>query len=1229
MTWIIPSVITALAGATVLLGVFVFLFRLDRERHMAFWAWGWFFYGLHYLVLLLSLTLWPSVEMKHFSHLSVLGQSFLLFLGTSAFLGKTTKPIWLVSFATGIAWVFWSHLADLPSLAANVPVSLFHGLIGIWTGLLLLRAAETDRGGRLVTGWGFILWGLNNLEYPFMPHVERVAAWEYLLDAILSFIVALGMLLIYFQRMRRDLLAGTQALQQSETRFRAIFDQTFQFCGLLQPDGTLLEVNQTALAISGVGAEQVVGAPLWQAPWWGNSPTQQQTIQTAVNLAAAGEFVRLETSHQVDGHIRQIDFSLKPVRHASGEIIHLLAEGRDITALKDNEARLRATLLTSEALLRASPSAIFALDLDNLVTAWNPAAEKIFGWRREEILGRPYPLVPKGGEERHFWLWQQLHQGLEVKNLLLQRQGKDGTQVDVNISLAPLYDGDNRFCGCMAVFEDYRDRLRLETELRQSEQRFRALVEQAADALFVHDFNGRFLDVNPQACRSLGYSREELLQLRVQDIDATLPVAEAPRLWEGLKSGEAVTLERTHRRKTGVEFPVEVRIGRLEGLQGGPWVLAMARNISDRKAVENRLRYTLEKLEALFLASPSPICVLDLADQVIEWNPAAERVFGWRREEVLGRPYPLVTEGRGGDFKATKQAILSGAQLSRQDSVRRAKDGSLIEVSISVAPLCDEQKQLVGYMAVFEDIRERNAVLKKLQEQKNLLSNILSTIPYSVFWKDRNSDYLGCNVDFARNAGLERPEAIDGKSDFDLTWSQKDAEFFRQCDAEIMARGEPMLDFEETQLQADGSERTLLISKVPLRDPSGEIIGLLGMFSDITAHKAADDALRQSEQQFKQLSQEFQALLDGIPDILLLFSPTLEVIWANKHTEEHFKLDRKTLPGQSCQHLWEVHGAPCDPCLVVDCFSWGNAEETKVETANERIWGVKTFPIKDGSGNVVKVIFWATEISEKIRLREEAMRSSRLASLGELAAGMAHEINNPNGLILLNLPMLSDSCADAWPVLEAHFRQHPEFTLGGLSFPRMRLEIPETLGEIQEAARRIKRIVEDLKNFARQESLEQAEQFDLNNVTQAAVRLIGNALRQSTDRFSTLFAEKLPPVCGNFQRIEQVVLNLLMNAYQALPSKEKGIFLETRFDEQVGMCIVEIHDEGVGIAPENLPNLTNPFFTTRRQQGGTGLGLSISARIVKDHRGRLEFASTLGAGTVVTLYLPVQPEEPC
>ncbi|RDE22468.1 histidine kinase [Motiliproteus coralliicola] len=261
--------------------------------------------------------------------------------------------------------------------------------------------------------------------------------------------------------------------------------------------------------------------------------------------------------------------------------------------------------------------------------------------------------------------------------------------------------------------------------------------------------------------------------------------------------------------------------------------------------------------------------------------------------------------------------------------------------------------------------------------------------------------------------------------------------------------------------------------------------------------------------------------------------------------------------------------------------------------------------------------------TEELKLQQQQLiQADKMTSLGILVSGVAHEINNPSSLLLLNLPVMKEVHQDLEEILEAHYQANGDFDLGGLRYSRMRDEIPAMLDDMLTGTQRIRRIVDDLRDFARQGTPDLNESVDLNEVVATAIRLVDNTIRNSTNHFSVSYGQKLPRFRGNAQRIEQVVINLIVNACQALESPEKGITLKTRYRPEKQQLRLEVIDQGCGIEPDQLSRLSDPFYTTKREQGGTGLGLSVSSSIINDHGGTLVFDSEPDQGTSAILYLP-------
>ncbi|MBV1789322.1 transporter substrate-binding domain-containing protein [Marinobacterium sp. D7] len=262
--------------------------------------------------------------------------------------------------------------------------------------------------------------------------------------------------------------------------------------------------------------------------------------------------------------------------------------------------------------------------------------------------------------------------------------------------------------------------------------------------------------------------------------------------------------------------------------------------------------------------------------------------------------------------------------------------------------------------------------------------------------------------------------------------------------------------------------------------------------------------------------------------------------------------------------------------------------------------------------------------TEELQLQQQKLiQADKMTSLGILVSGVAHEINNPCSLLMMNLSVLRGLLQDSEEVYETYYREHGEFELGRLPYSRMKEEIPRMLEDMDDGAQRIRRIVDDLRDFARQGVVELNERVDLNEVLATAIRLTDSSLREATDRFKVDYQQPMPPVKGSLQKLEQVVINLLINACQALPDRERGISVETRVDPQGKRVQLVVEDQGCGIERENLAQLSDPFFTTKRELGGMGLGLAVSYGIVREHGGTLEYESEPGQGTRAILSIPV------
>jgi len=277
-------------------------------------------------------------------------------------------------------------------------------------------------------------------------------------------------------------------------------------------------------------------------------------------------------------------------------------------------------------------------------------------------------------------------------------------------------------------------------------------------------------------------------------------------------------------------------------------------------------------------------------------------------------------------------------------------------------------------------------------------------------------------------------------------------------------------------------------------------------------------------------------------------------------------------------------------------------------------------------------IIWAGAMEQRARLaamaqsslrEKQLIQADKMSSLGILVAGVAHEINNPATSLMLNAPNLKKAFLAFIPVLDRHFSKSPHEKVCNMPYTDLRQRIELMLSVVQDSSARIKGIITELKDFSRPANdLGEKQDIDVNQVVEKSVDLTQSVLKKTTSNLTVQYREDLPVITGNFQKLQQVIINLLVNAGQALENTDQTIAVSTYINEARSFVGIEVRDTGPGVSGEDLKKMKDPFFTTRRDDGGTGLGLSISEKIVNDHQGILEFESEPGKGLTARILLP-------
>jgi signal transduction histidine kinase/CheY-like chemotaxis protein len=254
--------------------------------------------------------------------------------------------------------------------------------------------------------------------------------------------------------------------------------------------------------------------------------------------------------------------------------------------------------------------------------------------------------------------------------------------------------------------------------------------------------------------------------------------------------------------------------------------------------------------------------------------------------------------------------------------------------------------------------------------------------------------------------------------------------------------------------------------------------------------------------------------------------------------------------------------------------------------------------------------------------QQQLHQAQKMETLGTLVAGVAHEINNPINLIMYNIPLLQKIWSDFLPILLERKQSEPERKFGGFDYAFLADNLLHLLADMELAAHRVAKTVSDLKNYSRQSNVAEKLPLQVNHAVKNALRLAKTTLRKSSVHIRLDLSEDLPEIQGNLQSIEQIILNILINAVQAIDHKKGEIEVNTGFQVKDGRIFINIKDNGRGISPAIADKIFLPFVTDKHSEGGTGLGLSVTYSLVKAHGGEIRFDSRAGRGASFTVYLP-------
>lgn len=492
---------------------------------------------------------------------------------------------------------------------------------------------------------------------------------------------------------------------------------------------------------------------------------------------------------------------------------------------------------------------------------------------------------------------------------------------------------------------------------------------------------------------------------------------------------------------------------------------------------------------------------------------------------------------------------------------------------------------------------------KKIENQKNRLDNIMNNISDAIALISNDGIINIANNCFKDLIGNENPESrhiseiLDGQISFDTI-----NRLYKENRKEMFSfhQGETLKHF--------------LISVNGMTDSDGERLLTITDFTDMYNMKSA---LFNAENRFTTIFREKQiaGVMVTIPDILIHeFNNSFCRIFNVNKEIKNLALDK--IVGE------EVFNKLRGPIADGQDFQLNSI---KIEKEHSGQFFVNVTGKKINFGEDVFYLIDFFDITEQVnvtemekKLQQKLIHTNKMTSLGTLVSGVAHEINNPNNFIMFNSSLIKEFFDDIFNYID-------ELEAGkngsSLDMPQMKQDVENLVSGITNGSERIRDIVQDLKGFSRSNNIDGFEEIHVVNALKTSIRILDHQISSTTENFVLNIVDPVPAIYGNYQKLEQVFINILMNAVESLSSRNKQIYVSCMQYSQT--VIITIKDEGIGIATGILERVTEPFYTTKQANGGTGLGLSIAYNIIAEHKGTLELESEHGKGTTVTIKLPI------
>ena len=781
-------------------------------------------------------------------------------------------------------------------------------------------------------------------------------------------------------------------------------------------------------------------------------------------------------------------------------------------------------------------------------------------------------------------------------------RGEMGTSIAVQSweEIESIADAFNRMSQSLLIYTD---------ELKTSEQRYRSLVEDIDEGYFLLD-HGKIQYTNKAASLLLDIPREEAIGKHFTKFLPQKLHDQILNEYNNLLStpGYDKSIELPVRKKTGEHLFVEFRPKLIsepeKEIIAGLFIDVSARKIKEKLLEEYRnflelkvkektreLEESEEKYRMLFKNANEAILVIQ-DDHVWFVNPRAMELTGFFEKELILKPfYELVYQEDRDRARDRYLRLLSGEDIKESLTYRIvAKSGEIKWVDVVGARIIWEKEPAT--LDFFSDVTDRVQAEEALRASEEKYRNLFETSKDVIYFSTVDGEIRDINFVAEELLGYTRDELLHLPAE-KLYIDNDERKKFQK----IIEEKGFLVDYELTMKKKDGTFIDCIEAATVIKDPSGKITGYHGILKDITQRKKMETDIINAKNRF-------QAAFDAVDSRMYMITEHYELFYVNRSIKEELGIEYLDILGKKCYSFFNTENAPCKGCPLADVITnreqLGNGEplggEVVVDLENSRAFlSVNVYPVLTREKKYDYLIY-STDITEEKKLQEHLIQSDRLISLGQLSAGVAHEINNPLTAILGYSHILLQ---DAEPNSEKE----------------------ESLQIIKKQVENCKVILDDLLIFSRARP-NKKDYFSINDVVRGVIPLVKKDTRDKRIFLELSLQDNMPPYFGDQIKITQVFLNLLNNAIYAVETGG-SVIIDTKWDEADNSIYVSFIDNGPGVSEEDRKHIFDPFFSTKPQGQGTGLGLSVSYGIISEHGGEIRVESQPGKETVFTIFLPV------